>query len=348
MNQNVDFFKTFCKVSNALGTAKGKEQVIDLIVHSAVETMDGKAACLFLADEEHDVFIPVVQTGLSENYFHAGPLHAKKVTELILKEGYLAVHDATTDPRLENHEAKKAEGIASILDVPVMVGDKFIGVLALYTSSPRDFQQDDIEFLTALAEQGGIAIERATLFERLKKNSELFVKLSSTINSSLDIKKIFNILTEDIANALGMKGVIVRLKNEDTGSVDLVASHGLSEAFLNKGPMEPDKNIQRALKGETVVVRDVATDDSVFYKKETLNEGIVALLFVPMKSKDKIIGLIVLCSAVHQEFPEDTIKLIDALAHQGGLAIRNASMYLMIQQDKKDLEDEIWSHKSWF
>jgi hypothetical protein len=37
-----------------------------------------------------------------------------------------------------------------------------------------------------------------------------------------------------------------------------------------------------------------------------------------------------------------------ALAHQGGLAIQNASMYLKLQEDKKDLEEEIWSHRAWF
>jgi hypothetical protein len=40
--------------------------------------------------------------------------------------------------------------------------------------------------------------------------------------------------------------------------------------------------------------------------------------------------------------------MIQALAYQGGLAIHNASLYLKLQEDKKDLESEIWSHRSWF
>jgi len=36
------------------------------------------------------------------------------------------------------------------------------------------------------------------------------------------------------------------------------------------------------------------------------------------------------------------------VAHQGGLAIQNASMYLKLQADKESLEKDIWSHRQWF
>ena len=49
-----------------------------------------------------------------------------------------------------------------------------------------------------------------------------------------------------------------------------------------------------------------------------------------------------------REFTEDDIMLTVAMAHQGGLAIQNASMYLMLQEDKKDLEQDFWSHRLWF
>ena len=186
MTKKNDFFKTFCKVSKAFGTTLGKQELLNLIVQSAIDTMQAKAACLFLADEEKDVFVPVARKGLSDNYLHANPMQARKVVTEIIKEGYLAIRDATTDPRLENHAAKKSEGIASILDVPVMVRDKAIGVLALYTSKPRDFSKDEIDFLAALAEQGGMAIEHARLLDRIRKNTNLFLDLAANINSSCD------------------------------------------------------------------------------------------------------------------------------------------------------------------
>jgi len=348
MTKEKDYFRTFCKVSKAFGSTLSKEKLLALIVESAIETMDAKAACLFLADEKRDIFVPAAQKGLSDDYLHAKPLRAKSIVKAVLKGGYLAIRDATTDSRVENHEAKKAEGIASILDVPVMVSDKVIGVLALYTAAPRDFADDEIEFLTALADQGALAIQQARLLERIQKTSLLFLDLASNINASLDVKKILHNLTVDLSEALGMKGVIIRLLNKETGNLQLVASHGLSEEFLNKGPVSVEKSVAQAMKGETVIIDDVAHDARIQYRDEVIREGIVSMLVVPIKVKDDVIGIMRLCSAVRRDYPEDIVVLVNALAQTGGLAIQNASLYLALQDDMKELKDDIWSHRSWF
>jgi GAF domain-containing protein len=310
--------------------------------------MDAKAACLFLSDEEENVFVPVAQKGLSDNYLHASPMRARKLVDEILKRGYLAFHDAATDPRLENLEAKKAEGIASILSVPVMVKNQAIGVLSLYAGEPRDFSQDEIDFLRALADQGGIAIAQARLFERINQNSMLFLDLASSINSTLDIKQILHILSAEICEALNMKGVAIRLMNNETGNLELVATYGLNEEFQNKGPVSIEKNIAQALRGETIIIEDVSKDDRLEYKEEIVKEGVVSMLCVPINAKEEIIGVMSLFSGATRKYPQDVIILVNALAHTGGLAIQNASMYLSLQEDKKSLEEDIWSHRSWF
>ena len=348
MAEKRDYFRTFCKVSKAFGTTLGKEALLELIVESAIDTMEAKAACLFLADEMRDIFIPAAQKGLSENYLHAKPLRAKTIVNVVLKGGYLAIRDATSDPRVENHEDKKREGIASILDVPVIVRDKVIGILALYTATERDFSADEIDFLTALAEQGGLAIQRARLLERIEKNSMLFLDLASNINSTLDVKKIFHNLTVDLCEALGMKGVIIRLLNKEDGNLQIVASHGLSQGFLNKGPVSAEKSINQAMKGETVIIDDIENDERIQYRDEVIKEGIVSMLVVPIKVKDDVIGIMRLCSGVKREYPEDIILLVNALSQTGGLAIQNASLYMALQDDMKELKDDIWSHRSWF
>lgn len=348
MTKRNNYFKTFCKISKAFGTTLAKEKLLDLIVQSAIDTMEAKAACLFLADEEKDVFIPTAQKGLSENYLHASPIQAKRIVDEILKGGYLSFYDATTDSRLENLEEKKAEGIASILSVPIMVKEKAIGILSLYTAEHRNFSKDEIDFLAALADQGGIAIGRARLFERMSMNSMLFLDLASSINSTLDINQVLHILTAEICEALGMKGVLIGLLNHETGDLDLVASYGLSEEFQNKGPVSIEKSIAQALKGETVIVEDVATDDRLQYKEEIIKEGIVSILCVPIKVKEEVIGVMSLFNGTARKYPEDVIILVNALAYTGGLAIQNASMYLSLQEDKKSLEEDIWSHRSWF
>jgi GAF domain-containing protein len=347
MTKKHDFFQSICKVSRAFGTTLDKDEILKLIVESALEIMRGKAVCLWLVDEASNEFRAVAQKGLSDKYFQS-ILRSQKIVPVITKEGYLYAHDATTDPRLEDHEGKKREGIASILIVPVMVKGKAIGALSLYTSKKRDFSKDEIEFLTALAEQGGMAVEHARLFEKVLENTRLFHDLAANINATLDVKKIMHILSSEVAEALGVQAASVRLLDEDKERLELVASYGLSEKFLKKGPISAQKSVSQALSGEVVVVKDAATDERIQYKKEMEEEGVVSMLAVPIKSKDEVLGVLRLYSASEREFTEDEIMLVSALALQGGVAIQNASMYLMLQEDMRDLKEDIWSHRSWF
>jgi GAF domain-containing protein len=350
MPEKKNFFSTICRVSRAFGTTLEKDDLLDLIVRSAIETMNGKAASLFMQEENRKspLYFPIAQRGLSKDYLHMEPSEAKRAADEILTKGFIAIYDATKDSRVHHHEMKKAEGIASILVVPVMARDLVIGVLGLYTAEHRRFSSDEIEFLTALAEQGGMAIERARLVEQIRKNTELFLDLSASINSSLDIKNIMEILTVDVARSFGVKAVSVRLLNREKNILQLVTSYGLSEVYLNKGPVYAEKSIAEALQGNVITIRDATTADGVQYKNEKIAEGIVSILCVPIKAMDEVIGVLRLYSGVPREFTEDEIMLATAIAHQGGLAIRNASLYLALKEDMQDLQKDIWSHRMWF
>jgi len=348
MTREKDYFKTFCRISKAFCTTIKRDDLLKLIVDSAVETMNGKAACLFLADERQGIFVPMAQTGLSANYLHANPMSVGKIVAALEKKGYLEFPDATTDPRLENHDAKKAEGIASLLTVAVRVKDRTIGILSLYTAEKRVFQETEIEFLCALADQGGIAIENNRLYRRMQKNAMLFLELSTKINSSMEIREILNHLTVEICEKLGMRGVAIRLLDEDRDEMKLVASHGLSEGFLEKGSTTTIETARRALQGETLIIIDSATDNRVAFREAMQTEGIVSMIVTPIMAREKVIGVLRLYSDTKREFYDDELMMVKALANQGGLAIQNSSMFLQLQTDKESLEEDIWSHRSWF
>lgn len=348
MTRQQDYFKTFCMVSKAFGTTTDQEVLLDLIAQSAIDTMDGKAACLFLEDEHQDIFIPVAQKGLSKNYLHANVISASRLARGIKKEGHFVFSDAVTDPRLENHAAKKAEGIASILTVPVIVEKRVIGILSLYTAKKRKFKSDEIDFLNALADQGGMAIVQTRLINRIRKYSELFYKLASGINASFDVKKIMEILTTEVSDVMMAMGATVRLVNNDTGMLDLVASFGMSERFLEKGPVSMDKSAKEVLEGKTVMIKNAATDKRVQYPDTMKKEGISSMVAVPIKSREEVIGVLRLFSGIPRSFSEEEIIMLEALAHQGGLAIQNAVAYINLAEDKKALEEDIWSHRQWF
>ena len=155
---------------------------------------------------------------------------------------------------------------------------------------------------------------KADFIEKLRNTNRIFLDMASQITASTDIKTILQTLTEDIAKALHVKGATIRLMNENHTELRLVASYGLSEKYLNKGPVSPEKSIAMALQGKPVAVKDASTDPRVQYHDEKKQEGIVTILSVPIKSRDEVIGVLRLYSATSRDFNDDEIQFVMAIA----------------------------------
>jgi len=88
-----------------------------------------------------------------------GAVSADKSISEALEGKSVAVLDATEDERIQYREEVKREGIASILSVPIMLRGQIIGVIRVCTGEPRQFTENDIYFVSAVANLGAIALE---------------------------------------------------------------------------------------------------------------------------------------------------------------------------------------------
>jgi GAF domain-containing protein len=214
--------------------------------------------------------------------------------------------------------------------------------------NPENLPKKKSLFLTALAEQGGIAIDRARLIEHIRRNSRLFHDLSAGINASLDFKQIIETLTVDLGHAFKARGVSVLLLDEDHKTLKPVAVQGIDGSLLSEEVLSNDKSIAKTLKGETVLTPDTSNDDSVYNSKALQKESIVTILSVPIKSGQSVNGVLQLYFAAPKDFYKDEIMLINAFALQAGLAIQNTACFLSLENDYKELKEDTWSHRSWF
>ena len=110
--------------------------------------------------------------GLSDRYLQKGPVSADRSISDTIRGKPVIIEDATSDPMVQYPEEAKKEGIASIVSVPIILRGKSIGVLRLYTSVPCRFTQEDIDFLSAVAVQSGLAIENSRIYDNLKAKQD--------------------------------------------------------------------------------------------------------------------------------------------------------------------------------
>jgi signal transduction protein with GAF and PtsI domain len=121
---------------------------------------------------------------------------------------------------------------------------------------------------------------------------KLFIDICKVINSSLDLKEVLILITENIVKLINVKACTIFLLDKGRNKLEVSASHGLSETYLRKGPLDADKSIAETLDGQIVLILETSHDSRVQYPEEAKREGIASVLSVPITVKGQIIGVL--------------------------------------------------------
>ena len=168
MKKEIMNYETLLKVTHGVVMSKDPEEVVLLIVESVKNAMEAKGCALFLFNRKTNELEVAASMGLSEEYLNKGPLSAMHSIAHSLKDGPVAIDDVTDDPRIQYPEEAKKEGISSILSVPIALRTNPTGVLRVYSAEPWEATLEDVNFVQAVAQIAGMALEMARLYKGLK------------------------------------------------------------------------------------------------------------------------------------------------------------------------------------
>ena len=165
-------YETLIKITKSLSKSKDPEEIIRMTVERLKSSLGIKGCALFLINQQTKDLEIAAAAGLSQEYLNKGTVSALRSIADSLKDGPVAVYDVSDDPRIQYPEAAKKEGIASILSVPIMLGDEAIGAIRAYTAEKWEFTLDDVNFVQALAQISGILIEMTRLHQGQNEHIE--------------------------------------------------------------------------------------------------------------------------------------------------------------------------------
>lgn len=154
------YFVMIHELGKRINSAHDLNEILDLVVTRLPEIMHLKAATVRFFEEKGRLTLKAAH-GLSQEYLARGPLDKEAATYYLIHGEPVVILDAQEDVHTVYHKEAKAEGIRSILAVPISFRDEVIGILRLLCSQIRYFSEADISFAMAIAEQSGIAIQRA-------------------------------------------------------------------------------------------------------------------------------------------------------------------------------------------
>ena len=100
-----------------------------------------------------------------------------------------------------------------------------------------------------------------------------FREVVKAVHSTLDIKEVLNLLVRKVVQVMSLKGCAIRLLDATRMRLELVSSHGLSDKYLLKGPVDVDRSIAEAMRGKIVTIYNAKEDPGIQYQKEAAEES---------------------------------------------------------------------------
>lgn len=163
--------RTINEIARTVSSTLEIQTVLDGIVAAVVKVMAVDAASLRLIDPDQGKWLMRASFGLPDTFLeihdNVSPYEGAFIVPVI--EGRaLVVSDLSGHHGCKFPEAARSAGLKSLMAVPMRSGTSTIGVLRLFSKTVRDFSQDDVDFITALANQVTASVENARAYRRLE------------------------------------------------------------------------------------------------------------------------------------------------------------------------------------
>lgn len=338
---SIDYLTPFVEVGRALCDGADTYSVMNLIARRVTETLQLKGCLIKMLDPHADRLELLSSYGLSENFLFREPESSPDTLCFRIPEDICCLPSLKDAEFTPEREAMLIEGIRSVAAVPIEVNQKSLALVVLCAPEPREFTRTELSFAEALAGRGILAFNaRRNMEQTIEREREYlksFQDISSTINTTLNINKVLEFVVQKVAQLLGGKGCTVRLLDPKTQKLYLAQSFGLSQEFLNKGPVDAQKSIAENMAGKIVVIDDVLTDPRLQYQAEVVEEGIRRILSIPLVVRSKVIGVLRLFTADRPPFTNREIQFANAVAQQCAFAIENARIYQKLKYEYQQL-----------
>ncbi|MFO8031333.1 MAG: GAF domain-containing protein [Desulfohalobiaceae bacterium] len=370
---NRDYLSPFAVVNRAICEGVDERQVVNLITKYTTETLD-LAGCFIkmLSGEEQEhaqhslglgqstfeVKFPtgsrlelLSSYGLSQDFLYSKRANSEdSIFNCIPAENLYVEDTQELETSSQDFELMETEGLRALFMFPVDVYQQNVATVALFDKKQGDLDREDIKFAKALTSRGIASLINQRNMEALLERQRLFLsnfqEISNTINSTLNINKVLELAVEKITEVLGVKGTQIRLLDSKTQKLKLAASHGLSQNFLQIGPVRSRRGVEAKYSldtkhsGDIVVIDDVASDSRVQFQEAILAEGVNKMLTMPLHIRAKNIGELTIFTHGERSFSEEEIQFADAIAQQCAFAIENARMYQRVKYEYQQLLED--------
>ena len=203
-----------------------------------------------------------------------------------------------------------------------------------------------------------VILQDITHEKRIERNNELLLRISKALPEYPDLEGLLDYISNEIKRVVNAEGALVILLDEEKNELFFkAAAHddSAAEKRIKEIRFPANKGVAgKAIRtGESIVVQDTSKDPD-YYSVVDIKAGFAThnMLDVPLRSKDRIIGVLCAMNKKTGAFDKTDVELLDMIAGTVGLSIENARVSEKLKEAYEEVsslnqaKDKVISHLS--
>ena len=225
----------------------------------------------------------------------------------------------------------------SYLGVPIIAGDRILGVVSVQSYEKNVFNEDHVRLLQGLSSSMGVAISNAHLFDetqRLLKVTEDRAKELAILNSvgeamtkSLNLDTVIRLVGDKVREAFGTEVSEILLQDSESGLIHVPYAYFRTYRAIDPFPMGIGVASKIITTGEPFVFGTLegGKELGAYFPHE--EDRTASYIGVPIKSGEGTLGVLSVQSYQKHAFDENHVRLLQTVASSMGVAIANARLF---------------------
>jgi len=319
------------EVAATINASLDRDAVLSRIMEQLRRVVRFDSACALLVDGDELVFSSGLGFDDLESLIGQRlPLGGDDPLARVFKQRTpLLIADVQNDPSWAGWPA--ADRVRGWLGVPLIVGERVIGVLAIDSFQPDAYSDKDVQLARAFADHAANAIQNAWLYqaaEEARQFSDSLREIGASLVSTLDLDEVLDRVLDSLGKVVPFDSASVLLADAD-GALHTKAARGFrdgSRAGDQPLPAVEHELFQELLAGKPwLIVPDVHSDP----RWQSAGDGgdVRSRLSVALRVRDKVIGALNLDHHRAGFYTERHASQVDAMAAQAAIAIENARLH---------------------
>ncbi len=344
------------RISQAIRCSLDSSEIFHTAVHELGSHLKADRCSLFIKDEKTQRVRNVAEyhsDGIAPAASNFELEDVKLLIESLDQNGVLCFDDAAHENSIADFYSRilsKAQ-VRSIMYVAIRVGDEVTAAFALSTTlAIRHWSDSDIALAKAVADQTGIAIRQAELYQKAEATSKrevLVNRLTMTIRASLSLPEVLSTATRELGMALGASRVHMRLYDPANPVAPVKHEYVASNCNSFDSELRYDGPFGRHLMSMSgpLVIGDCSNHQegpaefSAAIREYAHDGGVRSEIVYPLIVKGLFRG--VLC--IHQtdrwrDWTENELSLVHSVAERLAIGIAQAELFEMVAKAKSEWE----------